>query len=61
MQLKDSVYAIEDPTVPGPYIRLDGDRPELKPPPNRRRTDRQLPVLRVWLFLIAVVLLETLR
>ena len=30
MQLKDSVYAIEDPTVPGPYIRLDGDRPKLK-------------------------------
>jgi len=28
--VKDSVYALEDPTVPGLYIRLDGDRPLLK-------------------------------
>jgi hypothetical protein len=28
-QLKDSVYTLEDPTVPGLYFRLGGDRPRL--------------------------------
>lgn len=32
--LKDSVYALEDPTVPGLYIRLDADTPRLKPLPQ---------------------------
>lgn len=29
--LKQPVYALQDPAAPGKYIRLDGDRPRLKP------------------------------
>lgn len=30
-RLKDSVYVLEDPSVPGLYFSLAGERPQLKP------------------------------